>query len=266
MANLKVKAVILCGGQGTRIRDISEVLPKPMLTIGNMPILWHIMKIYAHYGIKDFILCLGYKGWVIKEFFLNYKAKVSNVSIKLGDLSSIKYHDINDESDWNITLVETGENTYTGARIWNSRKYLEDCDMFSVTYGDGVADMDIKALIKKHKDTGVLGTVAGVHPSGRFGEMETSGNIVTEFSEKPNVGMGLINGGFMLFEKSVIKKYFKPGNDLILETEVLPKMVKDKQLGVYKHDGFWQCLDTPREYGILNHMWDSGKAVWKVWK
>jgi len=141
----KIKAVILCGGQGTRIRDVSELLPKPMLAIGNMPIIWHIMKIYAHYGIKDFVLCLGYKGWIVKEFFLNYKAKVSDISIKLGNPDSAKYHNTNDESDWNITLVETGENAQTGARIWKARKYLEDCNVFSVTYGDGVADIDIKA-------------------------------------------------------------------------------------------------------------------------
>ena len=225
----KIKALILCGGQGTRIRDVSEVLPKPMLTIGNMPILWHIMKTYSHYGVKDFVLCLGYKGWVVKEFFLNYYAKISDITVKIGEKDSIIYHNVNDEADWNITMVETGENAQTGARIWNAKKYLEDCDMFSVTYGDGVADIDIKALIKKHKDSNVSGTVTGVHPSGRFGEMEISGDIVKEFNEKPNVGMGLINGGFMLFDKSVIKKYFRPGDDLILESEVLSIMVKDKE-------------------------------------
>jgi glucose-1-phosphate cytidylyltransferase len=266
MQGIKIKAVILCGGQGTRIRDVSEVLPKPMLTIGNMPIVWHIMKIYAHYGIKDFILCLGYKGWIVKEFFLNYHSKISDISINLGEPDSVIYHNSSGESDWNITLAETGENSQTGARVWNARKYLEDCDMFSVTYGDGVADIDIKALIKKHKDSGVLGTVTGVHPSGRFGEMEVSDNIITEFNEKPNVGTGLINGGFMIFDKSVIKKYFRPGNDLILEREVLSKMVKDKQLSLYKHPGFWQCVDTPREYGILNNMWDNNEAIWKIWK
>ncbi|MDD5618481.1 MAG: glucose-1-phosphate cytidylyltransferase [Candidatus Omnitrophica bacterium] len=262
----KIKAVILCGGQGTRIRDVSEVLPKPMLTIGNMPILWHIMKTYSHYGVKDFVLCLGYKGWVIKEFFLNYYAKISDITVRMGEKDSIIYHNVNDEAGWNITMVETGENAQTGARIWNARKYLEDCDMFSVTYGDGVADIDIKALIKKHKDAKVSGTVTGVHPSGRFGEMEISDDMIKEFNEKPNVGMGLINGGFMLFDKGVIKRYFRPGDDLVLETEVLPKMVKDKQLGIYKHGGFWQCVDTPREYGILNHMWDTNKAIWKVWQ
>jgi len=262
----KIKAVILCGGQGSRIRDVSEILPKPMLTIGKMPIVWHIMKIYAHYGIKDFVLCLGYKGWVIKEFFLNYYAKNSDISLRLGDVNTVKYHSDNDEHDWNVTMVETGENAQTGARIWNVRKYLEDCDIFSVTYGDGVADIDIKALIKRHNDSGVLGTISGVHPSGRFGEMEISDSIITEFNEKPNVGMGLINGGFMIFDKSAIEKYFRQGQDLILESEVLPNMVKDKQLGVYKHDGFWQCVDTPREYNVLNNMWDNNKACWRIWK
>jgi len=266
MEKLNIKAVILCGGQGTRIRDVSEALPKPMLTIGGMPIVWHIMKTYAYYGIKDFVLCLGYKGWVVKEFFLNYNAKISDISMKLGKPDSVKYNKINNEADWDITMVETGESAQTGARIWNARKYLEDCDMFSVTYGDGVADVNINALIKTHKETNAMGTVTGVHPSGRFGEMEVSDNLVTEFNEKPNVGMGLINGGYMLFDKGAIKKYFRPGDDLILESEVLSGMVKDRKLGVYKHDGFWQCIDTPREYGILNNMWDTGKARWKVWK
>jgi glucose-1-phosphate cytidylyltransferase len=262
----KIKVVILCGGQGSRIRDVSEVLPKPMLTIGSMPIVWHIMKTYSHYGLKDFVLCLGYKGWIIKEFFLNYYAKISDITIKLGDGNSAIYHDVNDESDWNITLVETGDFAQTGARIWSARQYLQDCEIFSVTYGDGVGDINIDSLVKAHKKAGLLATITGVHPSGRFGEMEVSDNLITEFNEKPNVGMGLINGGFMLFDKAVINKYFRPGNDLVLESEVLTKMVKDRKLGVYKHDGFWQCVDTPREYGILNHMWDNDKAVWKIWK
>ncbi len=263
----KIKVVILCGGQGTRIRDVSEVLPKPMLSIGNRPILWHIMKIYAHYGLKDFILCLGYKGWVIKEFFLNYYAKVSDMTIKIGEQNSVKYHNVNNESDWNITMVETGEDSQTGARIWNVRKYLEDCDIFSVTYGDGVADIDIGSLIKRHKESGLMGTITGVHPSGRFGEMEISGNTISEFNEKPNVSMGLINGGFMMLNRDVIDRYFRAGEDLVMEGEVLPKMVKDRQLGVYQHNGFWQCIDTQREYDLLNLMWFSEKgAHWKVWK
>lgn len=262
----KIKVVILCGGQGTRIRDVSEILPKPMLTIGDRPIVWHIMKIFAHYGIKDFILCLGYKGWVIKEFFLNYYAKVSDITLKLGEQGSLKFHSENNESDWNITMAETGELAQTGARVYNVRKYLQDCDFFSVTYGDGVADIDIDSLIRQHKQSGFMGTITGVHPSGRFGEMEISGNVVSEFNEKPNVSMGLINGGFMLFNREALDRYFRSGDNLILEDEVLPRMVRDKQLGVYQHNGLWQCIDTAREYSILNQMWSENKAFWKIWR
>jgi len=260
-----MKALILCGGRGTRIRDVSEILPKPMLNIGERPILWHIMKIYAHYGIKDFVLCLGYKGWAIKEFFLNYSAKTSDVTLNLNNKNSIIYHSQCLEEDWNVTLVETGEFAQTGARIWNARNYLQDCEEFCVTYGDGVADIDIDDLLNSYKNSGLLGTVTGVHPSGRFGEVEVRGSLVSEFNEKPNVSRGLINGGFMVFNKKAIDKYFRPGNNLILESEVLPNMVKDKQLGVYEHSGFWQCIDTFREYDILNEMWKSNKAAWNIW-
>ncbi|MBM3255642.1 MAG: glucose-1-phosphate cytidylyltransferase [Candidatus Omnitrophica bacterium] len=261
-----MKAVILCGGQGTRIRDVSEALPKPMLPIGGRPILWHIMKIYAHYGINDFVLCLGYNGWKIKEFFLNYYAKISDITITLDKKNVVTYHSECEEESWRITLAETGENALTGARIWNARNYLKDCDLFSVTYGDGVADINIKNLIETHKRSGLLGTITGVHPSGRFGEMDIKGNIVSEFNEKPNVGTGLINGGFIIFDKKVIDTYFRPGEDLVFEADVLPEMVKDKQLQIYTHNGFWQCIDTPREYNILNQLWSENKAPWKIWK
>jgi glucose-1-phosphate cytidylyltransferase len=260
-----MKAVILCGGQGTRIRDISEVLPKPMLMIGDRPILWHIMKIYAHYGIKDFVLCLGYKGWVVKEYFINYAAKTSDISLKLGTSNITVHHKKFDEADWNITLVETGEAAQTGARLWNARHYLEDCGSFCMTYGDGVADVDIHALLETHKKLGVKATVTGVHPSGRFGEMEVKGDLVTEFNEKPNVGSGMINGGFMVMESSALAKYFRSGEDLILEIEVMNLMVRDRQLGLYQHKGFWQCVDTPREYNNLCDAWKADKAPWKVW-
>lgn len=261
-----MKAVILCGGRGTRIRDVSEILPKPMLPVGNKPILWHIMKIYAHYGIKDFVLCLGYKGWVIKEYFLNYNAKVLDMTITLNKQGSVIYHHKHNEKlDWNITLAETGEDSQTGARIWNTRRYLEDCDIFSVTYGDGVADIDLNALIETHKKSGLLGTTTGVHPSGRFGEIEISGDRISSFAEKPNVSGGLYNGGFMIFNREVIDKYFRPGQDLILESEILPEMVKDSRLGIYEHKGFWQCVDTSREYDILNKLWKEKNAPWKVW-
>ena len=261
-----MKAVILCGGQGTRIRDISEILPKPMLPVDNRPILWHIMKIYSYYGINDFILCLGYKGWLIKEYFLNYSAKIGDISITLGSGGSVVLHNEHEEAGWKITLVETGECSNTGARIWNARKYLEGCDDFSVTYGDGVADINLNALLKAHKNSGLLGTVTGVHPSGRFGEMEIEKGIVTEFNEKPNVSTGLINGGFMVFKYEALAKYFRNGEDLVLETEVLSRFVRDRQLGMYEHDGFWQCVDTSREYHLLNDLWKTNKAPWKVWK
>lgn len=262
----KIKAVILCGGQGTRIRDVSEILPKPMLTIGKMPILWHIMKIYAHYGIKDFVLCLGYKSWIIKDFFLNYQAKVGDILLTLGNHNPIEFYNAESESGWKITLVETGDYAQTGARIWNARKYLEDCDAFCVTYGDGVADINIPSLLETHKKSGLLGTITGVRPAGRFGEMEINGNTITEFNEKPNVSAGLINGGFMVLDKSVINKYFKDGNDLILERDVLPYMVKDRQLAVHQHNGFWQCVDTIREYNYLNELWNQNNAPWKKWQ
>lgn len=262
-----MKAVILCGGQGTRIRDISEILPKPMLPIGDRPILWHIMKTYAHYGIKDFILCLGYKGWLVKEFFLNYTAKIDDINLTLGENNICNVGKGFDEAGWKITLAETGEASQTGARIWNVRRYLEGSQIFSVTYGDGVADIDLKALLAAHKKSGLSATITGVHPSGRFGEMELNKDgVVTQFNEKPNVSSGVINGGFMIFEKKALNKYFRNGEDLVLETEVLTRMVKDRQLGMYKHNGFWQCVDTSREYHMLNELWKQNKAPWKVWK
>lgn len=260
-----MKALILCGGQGTRIRDVSEVLPKPMLPIGERPILWHIMKIYAHYGIKDFILCLGYKGWLIKEFFLNYRAKIADVSLTLGEHNALQFYNSTDESDWRVTLVETGERSQTGARVWNVKKYLEGEEHFCLTYGDGVANINIASLLDIHKKSGLAGTITAVHPLGRFGEMEIKNNRICEFAEKPNVGTGRINGGFMVFDINQVWDYFRAGEDLILEGEVLPRMVNDGQLGAFEHDGFWQCVDTPREYNILNELWKEDKAPWKVW-
>ena len=236
-----------------------------MLSIGDRPILWHIMKIYAKYGFKDFVLCLGYKGWVIKEFFLNYYSKTSDISFTLGEQDSIIYHNHNDEADWRVTLVDTGEESQTATRIWKSRRYLEGADYFSVTYGDGVADIDIRALLENHKKQGKLATVTGVQPLGRFGEMELDGNLIKEFNEKPNVSTGLINGGFMIFSQKALKKYFNGKNNPSLESDVIPRMVQNKQVGVYRHRGSWQCVDTPREYTKLNQLWAENKAFWKIW-
>jgi len=261
-----MKAVILCGGQGTRIRDVSDVVPKPMLPIGGRPILWHIMKLYAHHGIQDFVLCLGYKGWVIKEFFLQYKAMTSDFTIRLGEHGNIEFHGATEESGWKVTLVDTGEKSQTGARIWNIRDYLKDTKQFCMTYGDGVANVDITALVKSHQKSGRGATLTGVRPAGRFGEIdyEANGQIIN-FNEKPNAAGGYINGGFMVFDTEKALSYFRPGADLNLEQEVLPKMVKDGQLGAFHHDGFWQCMDTLREYTMLNEMWDQDEAPWKVW-
>ena len=259
-----MKAVILCGGLGTRIRDVSEVLPKPMLPIGNKPILWHIMKIYAAHGVRDFVLCLGYKGWIIKEFFLNYHAMTSDVTITLDKKESVVFHDNHSIEDWRVTLVHTGEDAATGARIWRARRYLEDCEYFSVTYGDGLADINVSDLVREHKSSDLMATITGVRPTGRFGEIELKGKKITELNEKPNVSRGLINGGFMMFKREVIYKYFDDQCDLILENDVLGRLVKDGQLGVYKHFGYWQCVDTLREYNQLNELWTAEKAPWKV--
>lgn len=260
-----IKAVILCGGQGTRIRDASDVVPKPMLPIGGKPILWHIMKLYAHHGITDFVLCLGYKGWAIKEFFLQYLAMTSDVTVRLGSGTQVDYHHRLDETGWNVTLADTGEHAQTGARVWGIRSYLQDAERFCLTYGDGVADIDLRGLLDQHRRAGVAGMLCGVRPAGRFGEIEFQGNLVQSFHEKPNAAAGYINGGFMVFETERTLSYFRPGSDLNLEQDVLPKMVKDRQLAVYQHDGFWQCMDTLREYNLLNEAWDRGHAPWKVW-
>lgn len=261
-----IKAVILCGGQGTRIRDVSEVLPKPMLPLGNRPLLWHIMKIYSYYGIKDFILCLGFKGWVIKEFFINFSAKTTDITLKLNQPNKLTYQHAKEKLDWQVTLAETGEASETGARLWRVRQYLKNEPLFCLTYGDGVANINLKALLAAHKRSGLLATVTAVHPVGRFGEINTRGRLVTEFNEKPNVSQGLINGGFMVFSREALnKKFFRSGEDLNLELEVLPKIVKAKKLGVYRHKGFWQCVDTRREYDRLNRLWKNKKAPWKIW-
>ena len=264
-----MKTLILCGGQGTRIRDVSEILRKPMLPIGDRPILWHIMKIYAHYGFKDFVLCLGYKGWTIKEYFLNYYANMCDFTVSLHEHDAVRFYDQPHE-DWTVTLVNTGEKTQTGARIERARRYLleqDKDDCFAVTYGDGVADVNIKELTEVHRRSGKLATITGVRPAGRFGEVEVDDKgVVIEFNEKPNVCAGLINGGFMVFSKEVLKKYFSDNEDLILERDVLPKLVMDRQMNLYEHDGFWQCIDTFREYADLNEIWKQGKAPWKIWK
>lgn len=260
-----MKAVILCGGQGTRIRDASEVLPKPMLPIGNRPILWHIMKGYAQHGVREFVLCLGYKGSVIREFFLNYRAMTTDVTVTLGRHDRIEFHGQHGEEDWKVTLAETGEATMTGGRVAAVRRYVEGDDLFCLTYGDGVSDLDVAGSIEAHRRHGKVATVAAVRPPGRFGEMRLDGARVTEFNEKPNASEGFINGGFFVLDARRIWPYIGDDARTVLEQEPLRKLARDGELVAFPHTGFWQPMDTAREYGLLNDLWTRGVAPWKTW-
>jgi glucose-1-phosphate cytidylyltransferase len=260
-----MKVVILCGGQGTRLREETEVRPKPMVEIGGRPILWHIMKLYAHHGLSEFVLCLGYKGYIIKDFFLNYEARMKDVTVRLGNLPAVKFHNGHDEDGWTVTMAETGETAMTGARVRRARRYLDD-GTFCLTYGDGLADVNIKDLIRFHRSHGKLGTVTGVRPPGRFGELELAGERVAGFAEKRQVTEGFINGGFFVFEREFVERYLDDDDDLTLEREPLQHLAADGQLMVYQHDGFWQPMDTYREWKLLEDSWDSGRAPWKVWE
>jgi glucose-1-phosphate cytidylyltransferase len=260
-----VKAVILCGGQGTRIRDASELLPKPMLPIGGKPIVWHIMKMYARHGVREFVLCLGYKGWLIKEFFLNYRAMTTDVTVTLGRHDALEFNGRHDEEDWKVTLAETGEETMTGGRVAAIRKYVEGDDLFLLTYGDGVSDVDIGKSLAFHKAHGKVATVTAVRPPGRFGEMVLDAGAVTEFNEKPQASEGFINGGFFVLDAKRIWSYVGGDTKTIFEREPLQKLAKDRQLVAFPHTGYWQPMDTAREYGMLNDMWAAGKAPWKTW-
>ena len=255
-----MKVIILAGGYGTRIRDVSENIPKPMIKIGPYPIIWYIMKHYSKFGFDDFVICLGYKGNTIKDFFLNYQALTRDFSIdfKSGD---INFHTDHNESSWKVTLAETGLNTMTGGRISRIRKYINDED-FMLTYGDGLSDVNISQLLDFHKSNNKILTVSGVRPPGRFGEMVCNDdNQVIEFNEKPQASGGRINGGYFV-AKSEIFNFLSDDENLIFEQEPMISLVKEKQLIMYKHDGFWQPMDTSREYKLLNSLYDSGNAPW----
>jgi len=260
-----MKAVILCGGQGTRIRDASELLPKPLLPIGGKPLVWHIMKGYAAHGVGEFVLCLGYKGWLIKEFFLNYRAMTADVTVHLARHDSAEIHGGQDVEDWHVTLAETGEATQTGGRIAAVRQYVEGDEVFAATYGDGVSDVDLRELVSFHRRHGKIATVTAVRPPGRFGEIRIVDGAVTEFNEKPQTTEGFINGGFFLFDARRIWAYLDGGPQTVLELEPMRRLVADGQLMAFAHTGFWQPMDTAREYGVLNDLWASGKAPWRTW-
>jgi glucose-1-phosphate cytidylyltransferase len=257
-----MKVIILAGGHGTRIRDVAEDIPKPMIPIGPYPILWHIMKIYARYGHKEFIICLGYKSQVIKDFFLNYEAYTRDFTIGFGDDRGIEYHSKHEEFDWKITLADTGRNTMTGGRISRIRKYLMDDETFLLTYGDGVCDVNIDSLVDYHKSHNKILTVTGVRPPGRFGEMVCNDHgLLTEFNEKTQSVGGRISGGYFV-ANSKIFNYLSDDEDLVFEKEPIKKLVKDNQMMMYQHDGFWQPMDTAREYKLLNSLYDFGDQPW----
>lgn len=258
-----MKAVILCGGKGTRIRDAAENVPKPLVPIGGKPIVWHIMKHYAKFGIKDFILCLGYKGEQFKDFFLNYHSKVYDFTIDLGKPNNLTFHDPFNESDWKVTLVDTGEETMTAGRLRQVRKHLEGEEHFFLTYGDGLSDVDIMAALELHKKTGKITTLTAVHTCGRFGEISVKDGIIRKFSEKPPQSQKRINGGYMVMDNARVWNHIGEDDALVLETDLLSPLSSIGELAAYEHDGFWQCMDSPREFELLNSIWATGRAPWK---
>lgn len=259
----EIKVIILCGGLGTRLREETEFRPKPMVEIGGKPILWHIMKIYAHYGIKDFVLCLGYKGEMIKEYFYNYEILNNDFTIELGSEKKMKIHSNCDESGWRITLVDTGDKALKGARLKRVEKYI-DSDQFMMTYGDAVADIDINSLLSFHRSHGKLSTVTGINAASRFGELKVDDNRVEAFNEKPKTESGLINGGFFVFNRGIFN-YLSIDDNCDLEIGPLEKIAHEGQLMVYKHIRSWACMDTLRDMDYLNKLWNENKAFWKIW-
>lgn len=260
-----MKVVILCGGKGTRLREETEFRPKPMVPIGNRPILWHIMKTYAHYGHKEFILCLGYKGDMIRDYFRNYLWNTCDTTLMLGRKPAVKFHNNHDEEDWSVTLADTGENSMTAYRIKQVEKYLGADEQFLLTYGDGVGDVNIPASIAQHQRMGKVCTLTAVHPPGRFGELGLEAdNTVKGFNEKPQTEGGYINGGFMVCSRKLFD-YLPDDPGMMLEQAPMKDLTTKDQLAAYKHDGFWQPMDTFQEFNLLNKLWDTGKAPWKVW-
>ncbi len=260
-----MKVVILCGGKGIRLREETEYRPKPMLPIGNRPILWHIMKIYACWGHKEFILCLGYKGEVIKEYFRNYLWNTCDATLSLGASPAVRFHEPRNEEDWTVTLADTGLESMTAYRVRQIRRYLGDDPDFLLTYGDGVGNIDVRAGIEQHRHSGMVVTMTAVHPPGRFGELKVGPKgDVRSFNEKPQVEEGLINGGFMVCSQKLFD--FLPDDpQVMLEQAPLRTLAAEGKLGVYLHSGFWQPMDTGPEFRLLNQLWTEGNPPWKVW-
>lgn len=255
--------VILCGGMGTRLREETDVRPKPMVSIGERPILWHIMKLYSHYGCNRFVLALGYKGHVIRDYFVNYDLMNSDLRVCIGSRAVEVIGRNHDEERWEVTLAETGQHTMTGGRVKALAPHIGD-QTFMATYGDGVADVDVRALLDFHRRAGKLATVTAVHPVARFGELTLRDDAVQSFREKPQTEQGWINGGFFVFEPAVLD--LVDGPDTVLEQAPLERLAASGQLAVYRHPGYWQCMDTQRDMLHLNEAWTSNRAPWRVWE
>ena len=256
-----MKAVLLAGGLGTRLREETEYRPKPMVEVGGRPIIWHIMKGFAHHGISDFVVCTGYRSEVIKDFFLNYEGRTHDFTVRLGQPAEVTYHSTHDESGWQVTVADTGQATMTGGRVKRIQDHIGD-ERFMVTYGDGLADVDIPALLDFHESHGRLATVTTIRPLSRFGVMDmTEEGAVEQFREKPLTD-GYVNGGFFVFEPGVFDYL---DDECVLEQAPLEALAKDGQLMAFRHEGFWQPMDTYREFTMLNEMWDRDEAPWKVW-
>jgi len=257
-----MKAVILAGGLGTRLSEETSMRPKPMVEIGGKPILWHIMKMYSSHGINDFVICCGYKGYVIKEYFANYFLHQSDVTFCLKE-NRMDVHEERAEP-WTVTLVDTGDSSMTGGRLGRVKKYVEDEELFCFTYGDGVGDIDITSLVAFHKEHGKQATVTATYPPGRFGALDIEKGVVQNFKEKPKGDGAMINGGFFVLSPKVIGRI--TGDDCIWEQQPLMGLAEDKQLMAYEHQGFWQPMDTLRDKVYLEELWAKGKAPWEMWK
>jgi glucose-1-phosphate cytidylyltransferase len=257
-----MKTIILAGGQGTRLAEETDVRPKPMIEIGHHPILWHILKIYAHHGHKDFVIALGYKGEHIKRYMAEYASLATNMTVDLATGAVESHEQHHEPEDWRVTMIDTGRHTETGGRMLKVAPYL-DGGTFMMTFGDGVADIDVTDLIAFHHSHGKLATLTAVRPPARFGHVELAGDQVVEFSEKPQVGEGWINGGFFVLEPEVLD--YIEGEDTHFQREPLERLALDGQLMAYRHSSFWQCMDTLRDKLLLQQLWDSGTAPWKVW-
>lgn len=260
----EVPVLILCGGLGTRIKEETELRPKPMVPIGNYPILWHIMHTYRRYGFRKFILCTGFKSEVIKSFFLNYHSMHSDFTVDLSS-NQMHVHSIHHEEDWNVTVAYTGEETMTGGRLAiAAKKYLNDSPHVAVTYGDGLTNVNLAETFQFHLNHGKMGTILGVNPPSRFGELILDGNKVEKFSEKPDFCEKWINGGYAFFKKEFFSQYLTPDEACVLEKEPLAKLADDGELQVFKHPGFWACMDTQRDRDHLTQLWNSGTAPWSI--